>query len=206
MSIGPEIKEVYQEVGLSYHLYTQDERKTEEPEYLVAKTNAQVTKPFVREFFLEAQVAYDSLIRPGMYLQVIVPNDYYMVMNATPVLFEDQVIRYDIVLYKTNVLITIYEQEQAVDPNNYKKESIWNPLYTDVRALASEPLFGNLLLLEDDIGTLELKRDQLYIPAAYSLKSDDRIELSTGERFWVTTVLPRRYPAVDLANLQKDTR
>ena len=58
MSIGLDIKEVLSEVGNTITIVRTAGNVT--GEYTMYKPNAQVTKPFIREFFLEGWLSYDT--------------------------------------------------------------------------------------------------------------------------------------------------
>jgi len=76
MTIGPDIKEAIVEVGTRFVIERDSGDIT--GEYLNFKSNAQVTKPFIREFFLEAEFCYDTAKlanKEGLY-NVYVSNGY----------------------------------------------------------------------------------------------------------------------------------
>ncbi|MGW8177643.1 MAG: hypothetical protein ACWGQW_02440, partial [bacterium] len=58
--IGQDIKEVFEEVGTAFVFTTTQNRENNSGEYLVYEINRQVTKPFIREYFLEAETAFDT--------------------------------------------------------------------------------------------------------------------------------------------------
>ena len=71
-------------------------------EYCDVEPNSQVTKPFVREFFLEASLVFDTEVVPGDVVQFD-DGRKLLVMNSTPAQFRNEVITNEAVLYKCNV-------------------------------------------------------------------------------------------------------
>ena len=101
MSIGPDIKEVLTEVGTAYTIIRSAGNVA--GEYLDYELNAQVTKPFIQEFFLDASLSYNTALIAGDILEFNVAGTRYLLMNKTPETFENEVISYAAVLYKSNV-------------------------------------------------------------------------------------------------------
>ena len=101
MTIGPDIKEVLSEVGTAFTIKRDSGDIT--GEYLDFTPNTQVTKPFIREFFLEVMLSYDTELVAGDIVELNVPATPFMLMNFTPDMFENEVIKYDGVIYKCNV-------------------------------------------------------------------------------------------------------
>ena len=96
MSIGPDLKEVLSDVGTAYTIIRDSGNIT--GEFLDFETNAQVTKPFIKEFFLDAVLSYDTEAVVGDIIEFNVAGDRYLIMNKTPEMFENQVVgffRYD---------------------------------------------------------------------------------------------------------------
>ncbi len=58
MGVGADIKEVLADVGTSI-LIVRAARNIS-GEFIKYQLNAQVTKPFIREFFLDAMISYDT--------------------------------------------------------------------------------------------------------------------------------------------------
>jgi len=202
MSIGPDIKEVLAEVGVKYTILR--DAGNISGEYLTYKQNAQVTKPFIREYFLEAALSYDTRVVAGDIIQFNATEDTYIIMNSTPALFENTVIKYESVLYKTNVLIDILRPTNVRDENTYQMRTIWTPIKTRARALISVPMFGISLDTNEELGLIGIGNYELYVPTSYGAQVLDRIRVTSTEYYRVETVKRRRYKDVDVLDIGDD--
>jgi hypothetical protein len=206
MSIGPDIKEALEDVGVSFI------RRLPSPllvttEKLMYKGNAQATKPFIREFFLEATIAYDTEVQSGAVIEMVSSAIPYIVMNKTPEIFEDEIIEYKIVLYKANCsgeLLRI-SGESGWD-SNYKKHPSFEVIRANAYALQTEILAGSGIHSEQEIGAISTDRQDLYVPSYYGIQELDRYQPASGEFYMVKSVKKRLYDNVDVAELITDER
>lgn len=202
--LGPDIKEVYEEVGIGFTLL----RAIEIPGgFMHYSLNRQVTKPFIREFFLEAFLSYDTPATAGEVLRFDVTGDIFMVMNKTPQTFENEIIQYHAVLYKCNVSGELLRVSGETWNDNYQM----NPVYQTVRAnaygLMTEALYGHDLETDEELGQIGVENHELYLPASFGPKILDRYIPYSGEwPYKLETLKTRRFPAVYVAELAKDTR
>jgi hypothetical protein len=205
MTIGPDIKEAIGEVGVAFTILRDSGDIT--GEFLQYKPNAQVTKPFIREFFLEAMACYDTVIVSGDTIEFNATGDRFLVMNSTPKMFENAAISFDTVLYKTNVVVDIYRPDDSgVRDNQYHKDTVWNLVKADVNVLMTSPLFGISLETDLEIGLIGLKLMELYIPDSVGLQVLDRLVISPDEYFRVEAIKSRRYAAVSVCDVGEDDR
>ncbi len=205
MGIELDIADVLEEVGVSFTIERLGVAVDDVIEYLTYTPNSQVTKPFVREHFLECVFVAETQVLNGDVITFVESGDSYLVMNNSPDFFEDGVIRYLAVLYKTNVLIDIYHPQNTTV--GYDTSFDFQLMYSAQKALVSEPLFGNIEAFDENIGTYNLEKNQLYLPSGYGLEEQDRIVINgTTEQYRVQTVIQRRYPNVIVADLGEDTR
>jgi len=202
MTIGPDIKEVLAEVGVKYLVLRDSGNVT--GEYLTYKPNAQVTKPFIREYFLEAALSHDTKAVSGDIIQFVITEDCYIIMNSTPALFENAVIKYESVLYKTNVLIDVLRPSNVRDVNTLQMRTIWTPIKTRAKALISVPMFGIDLDTNEELGLIGIGNYELYLPSSYGAQVLDRIRVSSSEFYRVETVKRRRYNNVDVLDIGED--
>jgi len=204
MSIGPDIKEAIVEVGTKFIIERDSGDIT--GGYLNFGSNAQVTKPFIREFFLEAEFCYDTTIVGGDIVKFNTTGTRYIVMNYTPILFENEIIKWEVVLYKTNEVIQILRSVNARNLQTYLMEVRWEIKETDRPALITSPLYGTDLDTDEELGLIGLELNEMYIPSAYDYAVHDRIRLSDGDYFRVEAVKKRRYQGVDVVEIGFDTR
>lgn len=202
MTIGPDIEEVLEEECTSFTILRDSGNIT--GEFLDFEPNTQVTKPFIREFFLEAILAYNTQVRDGDLIQFDVTGDIYLVMNFTAEMFENAVIDYSVVLYKTNVTLSIFRPSTVESPN-YHDRTVWTLVKSGVRALLTSPLYGSELDEERELGALGLQMQELYINAG--IQTLDKIVVQeTGEHYKVDSIKQRRFKTVKVAELGEDTR
>jgi hypothetical protein len=205
MTIGPDIKEAIAEVGVK-HTIIRDSGNINAG-YLTFKSNEQVTKPFIREFFLEARMSYDTSVIVGDIIEFDTTSQRYRVMNLTPDLFENTIIRYNAVLYKTNVVATILRPTETRDPNSYRMETHWVPVKTSVDILLTTPLFGQDLETGEELGLLGIESHEMYAPVSYGIQALDRVKiLNSTDYYRVDSVRERRYEAVDVIKVGQDMR
>lgn len=205
MTIGPDIEEVLDEVGTSYTILRDSGNITGEKTYY--KTNSQVTKPFIREFFLEAWFPYNTEAVGGDYIQFSTTGDVFLVMNKSPQMFEDAIIKYDVVLYKCNVVLDVLRPVEDDDWDaNYQKLTTWQHIANQKYGLVTTPLYGHDLATDEELGYLGLEVHELYLPASLNVRSLDRIRLTSLEYYRVETVKPRRYQGVNVFEIGEDTR
>lgn len=208
MTIGPDIAEVLQEVGIAITIEDVDGNQTT-GEYSYTEPNSQVTKPFIKEFFLEGWLSYITAANVGDYIIFGVTGDRYIVMNKTPQIFENAVIKYDIILYKTNVVVDVLRpttDESNRDAQTYQLVTTWSTIKADVNVLLTTPLYGHDLSEDEELGQLGLEVHEMYIPKDVGIQPLDRIRVTSTEYYMVSTVKPRRYSDVDVVELTEDTR
>lgn len=209
MTIGPDLKEAIEEIGTAVDIFQNgDSSSLVSGEYIIFKANTQATKPFIREFFLEAEISYDSESKAGDVLNFSTTGNKYIIMNSTPVLFENEVIKNDIVLYKCNVSgeILRISGESSWNRTTMRKSPSWQSIKANAYALQTEGIYGNADLPEAPLGAIPKIRYELYIPQAYGIRELDRYQTASGEYYRVEAVFHRRFDKVDVAVLQEDTR
>ena len=205
MTIGPDIKEAIVEVGTGFTIVRDAGNIT--GEFLTHKSNAQVTKPFIREFFLEGTMQYDTEAISGDIVEFDTTGTRYLVTHSTPTLFENVVIRYEVVLYKANVNVSILRPGERRNPVSYLMETYWTPIKSAVDLVLTTPLFGQSLEGDNELGLLNIETHEVYAPSSYGIAHLDRIKiLSTGEYWRVEAVRKYRYDGVDVIDVGEDVR
>jgi hypothetical protein len=201
--VGEDIKAAYIEVGVSYEVLR--DSIISSGEYLIYESNAQVTKPFIREYFLEASLPYDTSGEVGDVLRFR-NGTCFLLMNKTPSEVEDVTIEYGAVLYKANVSGELRRPSGEVwNTQTYHKEPVFEVVKTDCYALLTESLF-RYELSEEDFGNLLVTKDEMYIPKRYGAQINDRYSPRSGEYYKISTVKTRGFPGVDIVILEEDTR
>ncbi len=208
MTIGPDIKEAIVEVGISYTIIR--DAGNIEDNWMTVKQNEQVTKPFIREYFLEAQLTYDTGTLAGDIIQFDTTGDRYIVMHFTPTLFENTVIRYESVLYKTNVKVSILRPGERRNPNTLVMETYWDVIAEDADLLLTTPLFGQDLETELQLGQIGIETHEIWCPSRYDFQLLDRVRVTAGVGsgdYWRAESLRKyRFPECDVVKVREDTR
>lgn len=205
MTIGLDIKEVLREVGNTITIIRDSGNIT--GEYTMFQSNAQVTKPFIREFFLEGWLSYDTESVVGDIIEYDVMGDRYILMNKSPKMLENVIYQYDGVFYKTNESCDIFRPVEDEDyPDDYHRGTIWNLIKASADVLITSPLYGSDLDSDSPIGMLGIEMHEMYVPTSIGVQALDRVRVSTHEYYEVKTVKPRRYDGVDVVELSQDTR
>ena len=205
MTIGPDIKEAIQEVGTKFSIIRDGGNIT--GEYLTHASNAQVTKPFIREFFLEGTMQYDTDAVGGDIIEFETTGKRYLVAHITPTLFENEVIRYEVVLYMANVVVSILRPFEVRDVSSYLMRTGWTVVKAGVSLTLTTPLFGQSLETDQEIGLLGIQSHEVYAPTSYGITYLDRIKiLSTGEYWRVEAVRKYIYEGVNVIDVGEDVR
>ena len=204
--LGADLREVYDELGAITHIVNRTPVIT--TERLLYDLNAQATKPFIREHFLDATLPYDTLITTDDVIFLVSTDKHYLVMNKTPDLFENGVVEYSAVLYSCNLVATACILRSVEIRVDYDMTTAWTivaeaPLY----GLMSDRLFGSEIDQHTpSVGQEAVWRIDLYIPKSYGIKPLDRLYLTDTEYYKVESVQAYNYPGVCVAMLVEDTR
>ena len=205
MTIGPDIKNVFIEVGTSFTIIRDSGNVA--GGYMDITPNTQVTKPFIREFFLEVELAYDTGVNAGELLEIDTPGTVYMLANKTADLFENTVISYAGVIYQCNVSGELLRPTGEEDwDSNYKRAETFTPIESNCYALLTTPVHGGELDTDEPVGLLDLERHEMYIQSSVGVRELDRYQPVSGEYYRVEAVKTRRYPGIDVVLLGEDTR
>lgn len=204
MTIGIDIKEVLIEEGTSFTILRDSGNIT--GEYLDYETNEQVTKPFIQEFFLQAMMAHDTQAVQGDVIQFVTTGNTYLVMGSNTELFENAAIYKAVVLYKTNCQPGIYRPRDAARDGQYLTRTIWDLVKAAPYCLITTQLYGHDLQTDIPLGYIGVEGHELYIQSSIGIKVGDRVRISFDEYFRVKAVKKRRFSAVDVCDLEEETR
>lgn len=204
MGISEDLKAVILEMGTSFVI----ERETGDivGEKFDSETNSQVTKPFIKEHFLEVTFFYDTQVVTGDIIRVTLEDSRYLVMNKTPESFEDTIINYQGIVYKCNVLGSILRPVPTLDPHTYRTSETWETVKENQYALLTEKLYGTRLEDEQPIGQFNVNALVLYVPKSVGMQVFDRWYMSEEKFYKAAYKEEHIFPGVDLVYLEEDTR
>lgn len=200
-TLADDIKEVIIEIGTSITILRESGNVL--GEYIYGKINKQVTKPFIREFFMEAWLPTDSEVVAGDVIELS-DGRKFIVMNKTPSMFEDATYRYDSVIYKSNVTAKL--QRPTETRENYTITTTFSTIKETVYALVTESLYGNELDIDEELAAMGVMSEDCYVPSSVGVEYLDRFWISETEYYQVEVVKKRRFENVDLIILGEDTR
>jgi hypothetical protein len=207
MSISNDIKETLEEVGTQYSV-KQGTTTLAASEYLDYDLQT-TTNPFLRNFFLDATLPFDTTASVGNVLTFSTTGDKYLLMNKQAELFENSVLDYQTVLYKCNVsgeLLRPSGEDSWSDQSYHKETQFGAPYATGVNCLMVEPIVGNDLDIQQELATLNIFKDQVYIPHHYGVQLFDRFAPFSGEYYRIEGIITRQFAGVDVCKIGEDTR
>ena len=206
MSIGADIKEVFEEVGSAYTIVR--DAGNVSGEYGMYKTTSQATKPITLEHFRRGKLSYDTQCTTGDVIEFDTTAERFMVMNKLPKMLENEVYRYDAIFYKCNIASgeLLRPSGEVWDSDTYHKETQWNSIKDNCDAMQVAALYGNDLESDQELALLNLHKDEVYIPHSVGAQVMDRWQPASGEYYQVATIETRRYPGVDVLIVEEDHR
>jgi hypothetical protein len=210
MTIGPDIQEALDELGVSTLIRVYDPVSKSfsfsKSERIFYKINNQATRPFIREVFVDGQVGYQSSIKSGTIIKI--HNIPYLATSCTPIYFEDEVIQYNVIFYKCNVSgeIQRLSGESNWDRTTMRKNPSFVTQYADVYALLAETDIRVNEIILPPIGDKTEINHYLYLDNFYKIQEKDRYLARSGEYYKVNVVFRNIFEGVDLAVLSNDTR
>ena len=202
--VGLDIKDVLEEIGTSYTILRPNSGELG-TEYLDYEMNRQVTKPFIREYFLEISVPYDSNLIGGDVIQFS-DGRRFLVMNLTPENLFNEAIGKEGVLYKVNVSGELLRPSGEVWGTSYQRVTAWETIKTPCYALLSEKLFGSDIVTDEELGQIGVEASTLYIASEVGVQPLDRYVFASGEYVKIEQIHRREFDGVDLCHVSEDTR
>lgn len=218
MGIGDDIKSVFVENGVAFTIVR--DAGNISGEYLDYEPNSQVTKPFIREHFLEVGFSYDTqtvggdIIRFDVSGELDADKEHYLVVHHSPSMFENQKIITDGVVYKTNVLGT-FQRPSGERDSSLQWNRVWTTHKTGVRGVLTDKLYGTYLDDETQlVAQVDIKSLLLYVPSSIKPMVHDRFLITgenltalTGQEYYAVKYLETHsHTGVTKVYLEEDTR
>lgn len=204
-TLGDDIKDVFTEVGTAYNIIRDVE--TLSGEFLDETLNRQVTKPFVKEFFLEVSLPFDTRAVGGDVIQFTKDSRTFLIVHINPEDFENLSVTQESVLYKANVSGELLRPSgEGWDTDYHYQGDVMVSVRTPAYGLLTERLFGPDIEQDVVIGQIEIEGQSLYMPSHYGVKPLDRYQVGSGEYYKIEAVEERRFNGVDICKIVEDTR
>ncbi len=204
-TLGDDIKAVFTEVGTAYNIIRDAEVLS--GEFLDETLNRQVTKPFVKEFFLEVSLPFDTRAVGGDVIQFTEDSRTFLIVHINPEDFENASVTQESVLYKANVSGELLRPSGEGWDSNYQPQmDVMTSVQTSVYGLLTERLFGPDIEQGVVIGQIEIEGQSLYMPSRYGVQPLDRYQVGSGEYYKIEAIEERRFNGVDVCKIVEDTR
>jgi len=207
MSIGPDIKEVFEELGMPLILHKID-GTTVTGEYMdYDDTFHDSTTELQRQFALTVSFSYDSQAAAGDIIQLLGREMYYILISLKDDFFENAPVTLEGYLLRCNQLGRFARLTSTrID---YDLTETWNTTVNNVHALyyergANTDAVDFQTLMEVPVGT-----KVLYIPAYSNVRVGDRWypDLDDNTEYYrIATLHKRRFTGCLICYLVEDTR
>lgn len=123
MSLGPDVKEIYQELGRGYEVIRGGTVVAEE--HLMHKTNTQATKPFVLLAHLKVRFPFDTHVRGGDVIRFKDDGSYYTATMMQPDVFENEIVYFFSVIYRCNCRVDLENWNKQGRDGNERRTGAW---------------------------------------------------------------------------------
>lgn len=205
MSIGPDIRDVFKEIGTPYNI-RKHSGSVISGEYLDYEIPLGSTSTFIINYTLDATLAYDTKAEGGDIIEF--PNDgsRFLLALKNPERFEQEVTVREVRLYRCNVWGHVKRRSVSRTTDKYKATSSWNNL---IASGEDALLASNLAYMGTEVaeyGRLETEEENLHISGNIPIQEGDRFESPIAGKFEVMNVSKRRLNNVTVCRMQKDER
>ena len=200
---GADVSDIINDIGINFAIFG-----TSTIEKCIIKINSQVSKPFIREFFLEITAAYNTAVVPGNIIILGPPdNRYYLITANAFKRLGNEAMTVELVGYKLNSF-GILQRNTGTGWNvqTYKHTNNWTTILDPCPALLSEVQFGAMSQIHDeDIGQVFTQELKLYLSHSVGIKTDDRY-IVDGVNWKIGRIETHRFTGCDVCNVEEDTR
>lgn len=192
MSLGDDIKEVYEEIGMAVTILRAGGDIT--GEYIDSEPDAGTS--FIRRAFF----ASTTQAVPGDIVEIpALGNKKYLVILLIPDVFENSPFEYGTLLYQCNFQGRVERLAQARN-SSYRLEltetEVVNPAYMFRGA-------SDFSLSFEDFGTVEIKKGEIYFPASYPIEQMDRFVTDAGDVYRIGAIDEGRYEGIRTAMIER---
>ncbi len=177
-SVGSKLVKVFKKVGVPFEKVVDGGNQS--GEYLVYEPN-RGTGSFLREFFVDASLPYNTPIRAGD-IVIVSPDSFpYLVTNKVSEAFRGEVVETPVTLYKCNVSGELWRSSGEVRDAQYHTVPNWVRTKSNAYGLLSEYRSNNTLIEDSPIGQIAEGEQILMLPDSYQPKPLDRYVVFSGE-------------------------
>jgi hypothetical protein len=203
MSIGPDIKEVLQELGSPLTIYKVD-GTTITGEYLDYESYYDSSTEFRRQFCYSGDFQYDSAVAEGDIISF--DSKFFLMLTIRKEMFENSTVDYQNFFVECNSIGRLSKQVKTRDPASYSEDIVWTASHDSIHALH----FENSPSFEEETG-MDFVNNQLtvYIQNYTDVIIGDRwypdvTDLTVYYR--IAAVLQNTYRNIHVCKLEDDSR
>lgn len=200
MSIGPDLEEVFDDLGTRLTI----ERFGEDPieEKVDLEINNQASSPFLSQFMLSCTFSYNTQAQPGEVLSDD-QGTRYIIASFNPARFENAIIAYEAIIYRCNVYGVLKERDESRSGVHYQAN--WPVVQDDIYALLTG-LPEDRTLSSEKYGEFSSFELNLHLSGNIDVQTGQRFELSNGDKLEILGVEPRRLNNLSICIVRKDSR
>jgi hypothetical protein len=200
---GSDVSDIIDDIGIPFTIFG-----TTATEKCITKINSQISKPFIREFFLEITTAYNTAVVPGNIIVFDAPDGRYYLITANAFnKLGNEVMTTEIVGYKCNSFGELQRNNEiGWNAQTYQHTNAWTTILDPCPALLSEVQFGAMSEIHDeDIGEIFTQELKLYLPHSIGIETNDRY-IVDGVNWQIGRIETHRFSGCDVCNVEVDSR
>ncbi len=203
MTIGADIKEVFQEIGVPYTIIRDSGNIT--GEYCDLEVIVDDKSTFFRDFVYVGDLSHDSVLTTGDIIYVTALSCYFLVVSVSSDQFEGSIYMKTAQFYKCNVIGTLFRQLGEDWDANYKTTGTWTSIKTGVRGVLINREFGEIPQ-NLQFGQIQTSQLTLFVPTAIDVQPLDRFWITNLDYWKIESVESRRISNVSVCEIVEDTR
>lgn len=212
MTVGDDIKEVFNELGPAVSVY-KHATDTFHSEHIDYSFEVNRIYPHTSHYIIKALFVYDTVAAPGDIVSFVDDSDItdsFLLVSMMKERFEGSVISKEGVLFLCNSYIDVSRRTETRD-DDYNLHTSWPVHVSGELAFFTGQLDDNQTY-NKEYADFSIDSNLLYISGHIDIKKDDRCivkqsaEDVSGELFQVTIVETNRLPNIKICKVVEDTR
>jgi len=211
MSIGPDIKEVFEELGTAIIIHKPDGTIVSNEFMDYDDTFHDASTELQRQFALTGSLAYDSKIIIGDIIKFVNHEELYITIGVKPSYFEDLYVTKEVYLLRCNT-VGMFCRKTEIRNENLEVVTDWVELFEHINAVQFERGTNTEAEEFTDVMEISIGTQLLYV-SSFDIQIGDRWypnELDREKYFRIDTIHTRRFSngqdACYLCFLADDTR
>jgi len=212
MTVGDDIKEVFNELGpaVSVYKHAEDASYSEHIDYSFEVNRIY---PHTSHYIIKALFVYDTAAAPGDIVSFVDDSeitDSFLLVSMMKERFEGSVISKEGVMFLCNSYVDVSRRTEIRDAD-YNLQVSWSTHVSGELAFFTGQLDDNQTYSKD-YAEFSIDSNLLYVSGDIDIRKDDRctvkqsLEDVSGEVFKVTIVETNRLPNVKICKVIEDTR